>query len=103
MSDLYVFQDSNYDLRLMSRSNKVLSEPSESVNVSTTGKSHCKFILSPFEFQHIYQIILDKITLLILQTGNLSVLVLQDINEICIIFLMRFANSIIYYAMTMTV
>lgn len=30
-------QDSNYDLRLMSRCNKVLSEPSESVNVSTIG------------------------------------------------------------------
>ncbi|XP_068461528.1 uncharacterized protein igsf9b [Clinocottus analis] len=32
-----LLRDSNYDLRLMSCSNKVLSEPSESVNVSTTG------------------------------------------------------------------
>uniref|UniRef100_A0A669FBC3 Protein turtle homolog A n=1 Tax=Oreochromis niloticus TaxID=8128 RepID=A0A669FBC3_ORENI len=39
-SDLLVqglLRDSNYDLRLMSRCNKVLSEPSESVNVSTIG------------------------------------------------------------------
>lgn len=34
-------QDSNYDLRLMSRCNKVLSEPSESVNVSTIGMWLC--------------------------------------------------------------
>lgn len=34
-------QDSSYDLRLMSRSNKILSEPSESVNVSTIGKWLC--------------------------------------------------------------
>ncbi|XP_054906871.1 protein turtle homolog A isoform X2 [Poeciliopsis prolifica] len=32
-----LLRDSLYDLRLMSRSNKVLSEPSESVSVSTTG------------------------------------------------------------------
>ncbi|XP_030594044.1 uncharacterized protein igsf9b isoform X2 [Archocentrus centrarchus] len=32
-----LLRDSNYDLRLMSRCNKVLSEPSESVNVSTVG------------------------------------------------------------------
>ncbi|XP_062307447.1 protein turtle homolog A isoform X1 [Osmerus eperlanus] len=32
-----LLRDSNYDLRLMSRSNKLLSEPSDSVNVSTTG------------------------------------------------------------------
>ncbi|XP_029960343.1 LOW QUALITY PROTEIN: protein turtle homolog A [Salarias fasciatus] len=32
-----LLRDSTYDLRLMSRSNKVLSEPSESVNVSTKG------------------------------------------------------------------
>ncbi|KAL7392207.1 hypothetical protein ABVT39_021130 [Epinephelus coioides] len=32
-----LLRDSSYDLRLMSRSNKVLSEPSESVNVSTIG------------------------------------------------------------------
>ncbi|XP_069555743.1 uncharacterized protein igsf9b [Brachyistius frenatus] len=32
-----LLRDSIYDLRLMSRSNKVLSEPSESVNISTTG------------------------------------------------------------------
>uniref|UniRef100_A0A3Q3IF92 Immunoglobulin superfamily, member 9b n=1 Tax=Monopterus albus TaxID=43700 RepID=A0A3Q3IF92_MONAL len=32
-----LLRDSSYDLRLMSRSNKVLSEPSESVNVSTLG------------------------------------------------------------------
>ncbi|CAK6950258.1 protein turtle homolog A isoform X2 [Scomber scombrus] len=32
-----LLRDSSYDLRLMSRSNKILSEPSESVNVSTTG------------------------------------------------------------------
>ncbi|XP_040897970.1 protein turtle homolog A [Toxotes jaculatrix] len=32
-----LLRDSNYDLRLMSRSNKLLSEPSESVNVSTIG------------------------------------------------------------------
>ncbi|KAK5871160.1 hypothetical protein PBY51_004055 [Eleginops maclovinus] len=32
-----LLRDSSYDLRLMSRSNKLLSEPSESVNVSTTG------------------------------------------------------------------
>ncbi|XP_018525139.1 protein turtle homolog A isoform X2 [Lates calcarifer] len=32
-----LLRDSIYDLRLMSRSNKVLSEPSESVNVSTIG------------------------------------------------------------------
>ncbi|XP_038141624.1 protein turtle homolog A isoform X1 [Cyprinodon tularosa] len=32
-----LLRDSVYDLRLMSRSNKVLSEPSESVSVSTTG------------------------------------------------------------------
>ncbi|XP_028270556.1 protein turtle homolog A isoform X2 [Parambassis ranga] len=40
MSELLVqglLRDSTYDLRLMSRSNKVLSEPSESVSVSTTG------------------------------------------------------------------
>ncbi|XP_070820063.1 uncharacterized protein igsf9b isoform X1 [Chaetodon trifascialis] len=39
-SDLIIqglLRDSSYDLRLMSRSNKVLSEPSESVNVSTIG------------------------------------------------------------------
>lgn len=35
--NLSLTQDSVYDLRLMSRSNKVLSEPSESVSVSTTG------------------------------------------------------------------
>ncbi|XP_044223593.1 protein turtle homolog A [Thunnus albacares] len=32
-----LLRDSSYDLRLMSRSNKILSEPSDSVNVSTTG------------------------------------------------------------------
>ncbi|XP_029366269.1 protein turtle homolog A isoform X2 [Echeneis naucrates] len=32
-----LIRNSNYDLRLMSQSNKVLSEPSESVNVSTIG------------------------------------------------------------------
>ncbi|XP_038559941.1 protein turtle homolog A isoform X1 [Micropterus salmoides] len=32
-----LLRDSSYDLRLMSRSNKVLSEPSESISVSTTG------------------------------------------------------------------
>nr|XP_046242872.1 protein turtle homolog A isoform X2 [Scatophagus argus] len=32
-----LLRDYKYDLRLMSRSNKVLSEPSESVNVSTVG------------------------------------------------------------------
>ncbi|KAM8886665.1 uncharacterized protein igsf9b isoform 5-T5 [Spinachia spinachia] len=32
-----LFRDSSYDLRLMSCSNKALSEPSESVNVSTLG------------------------------------------------------------------
>ncbi|XP_070759948.1 protein turtle homolog A [Enoplosus armatus] len=32
-----LLRDSSYDLRLMSRSNKVLSEPSESVNASTIG------------------------------------------------------------------
>ncbi|XP_028313060.1 protein turtle homolog A isoform X2 [Gouania willdenowi] len=32
-----LLRDSNYDLRLMSRSDKRLSEPSESVNVSTAG------------------------------------------------------------------
>ncbi|XP_047448248.1 protein turtle homolog A isoform X2 [Mugil cephalus] len=32
-----LLRDSTYDLRLMSRSNKVLSEPSESVNISTAG------------------------------------------------------------------
>ncbi|XP_029296495.1 protein turtle homolog A [Cottoperca gobio] len=32
-----LLRDSSYDLRLMSCSNKVLSEPSDSVNVSTTG------------------------------------------------------------------
>ncbi|XP_033947258.1 uncharacterized protein igsf9b isoform X2 [Pseudochaenichthys georgianus] len=32
-----LLRDSSYDLRLMSRSSKLLSEPSESVNVSTTG------------------------------------------------------------------
>ncbi|XP_074526412.1 uncharacterized protein igsf9b isoform X2 [Halichoeres trimaculatus] len=32
-----LLRDSSYDLRLMSRSNKILSEPSESVNVSTIG------------------------------------------------------------------
>ncbi|GLD66777.1 protein turtle homolog A-like isoform X1 [Lates japonicus] len=32
-----LLRDSSYDLRLMSRSNKVLSEPSESVSVSTIG------------------------------------------------------------------
>uniref|UniRef100_UPI0037E8FA14 uncharacterized protein igsf9b n=1 Tax=Semicossyphus pulcher TaxID=241346 RepID=UPI0037E8FA14 len=32
-----LLRDSSYDLRLMSRSNKLLSEPSESVNVSTIG------------------------------------------------------------------
>ncbi|XP_072244365.1 uncharacterized protein igsf9b isoform X1 [Leuresthes tenuis] len=32
-----LLRDSTYDLRLMSRSNKVLSEPSESVSVSTAG------------------------------------------------------------------
>ncbi|XP_044053156.1 protein turtle homolog A isoform X2 [Siniperca chuatsi] len=32
-----LLRDSSYDLRLMSRSNNVLSEPSESVNVSTIG------------------------------------------------------------------
>uniref|UniRef100_A0A3B4XBS8 Protein turtle homolog A-like n=1 Tax=Seriola lalandi dorsalis TaxID=1841481 RepID=A0A3B4XBS8_SERLL len=32
-----LLRDSSYDLRLMSRSSKVLSEPSESVNVSTIG------------------------------------------------------------------
>lgn len=31
-------QDCYYELRLMSRSNKLLSEPSESVNISTFGK-----------------------------------------------------------------
>lgn len=35
---LSLHQDSSYDLRLMSCSNKALSEPSESVNVSTLGK-----------------------------------------------------------------
>ncbi|XP_022059929.2 protein turtle homolog A isoform X1 [Acanthochromis polyacanthus] len=32
-----LLRDSAYDLRLMSRSDKILSEPSESVNISTTG------------------------------------------------------------------
>ncbi|XP_034025697.1 uncharacterized protein igsf9b isoform X2 [Thalassophryne amazonica] len=32
-----LLRDSNYDLRLMSRSNKILSEPSHSVNISTIG------------------------------------------------------------------
>ncbi|KAK6306452.1 hypothetical protein J4Q44_G00233770 [Coregonus suidteri] len=32
-----LLRDCNYDLRLMARSNKLLSEPSESVNVNTTG------------------------------------------------------------------
>ncbi|XP_029018950.1 protein turtle homolog A isoform X2 [Betta splendens] len=32
-----LLRDSNYDLRMMSRRNKVLSEPSDSVNVSTIG------------------------------------------------------------------
>ncbi|TMS03754.1 Protein turtle-like protein A [Larimichthys crocea] len=32
-----LLRDSSYDLRLMSRSNKVLSQPSESVNISTIG------------------------------------------------------------------
>ncbi|XP_029618630.1 protein turtle homolog A [Salmo trutta] len=32
-----LLRDCSYDLRLMSRSNKLLSEPSESVNVDTTG------------------------------------------------------------------
>ncbi|XP_041642463.1 protein turtle homolog A isoform X2 [Cheilinus undulatus] len=32
-----LLRDSSYDLRLMSRSNKILSEPSESVNISTNG------------------------------------------------------------------
>ncbi|KAM3611832.1 uncharacterized protein V6R79_024658 [Siganus canaliculatus] len=32
-----LFRDSSYDLRLMSRSNRVLSEPSMSVNISTIG------------------------------------------------------------------
>nr|XP_019949562.1 PREDICTED: protein turtle homolog A-like isoform X1 [Paralichthys olivaceus] len=32
-----LIRDSSYDLRLMSRSNKLLSEPSEAVNVSTIG------------------------------------------------------------------
>uniref|UniRef100_A0A8D2ZXH3 Immunoglobulin superfamily, member 9b n=1 Tax=Scophthalmus maximus TaxID=52904 RepID=A0A8D2ZXH3_SCOMX len=32
-----LLRDSSYDLRLMSRSNKLLSEPSEAVNVSTIG------------------------------------------------------------------
>ncbi|XP_029998455.1 protein turtle homolog A isoform X2 [Sphaeramia orbicularis] len=32
-----LLRDSNYDLRLMSRSNKVLSAPSDSVNISTIG------------------------------------------------------------------
>ncbi|XP_041855963.1 LOW QUALITY PROTEIN: protein turtle homolog A [Melanotaenia boesemani] len=39
-SELFVqglLRDSTYDLRLMSRSNKVLSEPSETVSVSTAG------------------------------------------------------------------
>lgn len=39
--DLSFSQDYSYDLRLMSRRNKVLSEPSESVNVSTIGKWLC--------------------------------------------------------------
>uniref|UniRef100_A0A673C4T5 Immunoglobulin superfamily, member 9b n=1 Tax=Sphaeramia orbicularis TaxID=375764 RepID=A0A673C4T5_9TELE len=37
----FFFQDSNYDLRLMSRSNKVLSAPSDSVNISTIGEWLC--------------------------------------------------------------
>lgn len=37
-SDLSFSQDCYYELRLMSRSNKLLSEPSESVNISTFGK-----------------------------------------------------------------
>ena len=39
INGLFFIQDSTYDLRLMSRSNKVLSEPSESVSVSTAGTS----------------------------------------------------------------
>uniref|UniRef100_A0A8D3C1V3 Immunoglobulin superfamily, member 9b n=1 Tax=Scophthalmus maximus TaxID=52904 RepID=A0A8D3C1V3_SCOMX len=38
ISDIIFSQDSSYDLRLMSRSNKLLSEPSEAVNVSTIGE-----------------------------------------------------------------
>lgn len=41
--NLCLTQDSVYDLRLMSRSNKVLSEPSESVSVSTTGRGFWLF------------------------------------------------------------
>ncbi|XP_031161504.1 protein turtle homolog A isoform X2 [Sander lucioperca] len=49
-----LLRDSSYDLRLMSHSNKVLSEPSESVNVSTIGmeiypvrSSYLEFIPQP--------------------------------------------------------
>lgn len=41
VSNLSLSQDCSYDLRLMSRSNKILSEPSESVNVSTVGEWLC--------------------------------------------------------------
>ncbi|KAF3851103.1 hypothetical protein F7725_012875 [Dissostichus mawsoni] len=43
-------EDSSYDLRLMSRSSKLLSEPSESVNVSTTGMEIYPVRLSFLEF-----------------------------------------------------
>lgn len=54
---------------------------------------------SQWKFQHIY-IGLDLITLLILRRGNSNATVLQDIKNISIVFFIRFANSIIYYALT---
>ncbi|XP_034398526.1 protein turtle homolog A [Cyclopterus lumpus] len=45
-----LLRDSSYDLRLMSCSNQVLSEPSESVNVSTTGMEMYPLRTSFMEF-----------------------------------------------------
>lgn len=79
MSDLYFFQDSSYDLRLMSRSSKVLSEPSESVNVSTIGKSLCTR-----HHEHYMQF----------ESKFHSIFILQDIYKTSFLFI--YANSIIY-------
>ncbi|KAG7250524.1 hypothetical protein CRUP_005101, partial [Coryphaenoides rupestris] len=52
-SDMLVqglLRDSSYDLRLMSRSNKILSVPSESVNVSTAGMEMYPIRASFLEF-----------------------------------------------------
>lgn len=50
-------QDGHYELRLMSRSSKLLSEPSQSVNISTFGKwpsTYQRYANAPLEGCGVY-------------------------------------------------